>query len=258
MKDLSNPPRYGSPPEGSEVRDRLFAAPLSKIEAFRFDAQVAAVFDDMIDRSVPGYRTIVTAIGLLAGQLAQPGGYCYDLGCSLGAASFAMAHAITAPGCRVIAVDNAWPMLARLRERLQTLAGPTPVHPVCADLRHVPIHNASLVVLNFTLQFIPPPERLGLLQAVHDGLRPGGGLILSEKIALEAPRQQALFTDLHHAFKRAQGYSDLEISQKRAALENVLIPEALATHRDRLKAAGFSSCEVWFQYFNFVSLVAFK
>ncbi|GAB4355837.1 MAG: carboxy-S-adenosyl-L-methionine synthase CmoA [Methylohalobius sp. ZOD2] len=240
------------------MRDRLFAAPLSKIEAFRFDAQVAAVFDDMIDRSVPGYRTIVTAIGLLAGQLAQPGGYCYDLGCSLGAASFAMAHAITAPGCRVIAVDNAWPMLARLRERLQTLAGPTPVHPVCADLRHVPIHNASLVVLNFTLQFIPPPERLGLLQAVHDGLRPGGGLILSEKIALEAPRQQALFTDLHHAFKRAQGYSDLEISQKRAALENVLIPEALATHRDRLKAAGFSSCEVWFQYFNFVSLVAFK
>lgn len=242
----------------SETRDRLFATPCPEIGAFRFDEKVAAVFDDMIERSVPGYRTIVSAIGQLAGRLVQPGSYCYDLGCSLGAAGFAMARQIEAPDCAIVAVDNAWPMLARLRQRLQAAATPVPILPVCADLRQVKVSNASLVVLNFTLQFIPPPERLALLENIYRGLRPGGALILSEKIVLDDPRQQTLFTELHHAFKRAQGYSELEISQKRAALENVLIPEPLSVHLERLSRAGFSSCEVWFRYFNFLSLIALK
>ncbi len=242
----------------SENRDRLFATPRAEIAAFRFDERVAAVFDDMIERSVPGYRTVVTAIGLLAERLAQPGSHLYDLGCSLGAASFAMARRITAPGCTLFAVDNAWPMIRRLRRRLDHTSLPVPVLPVCADLADIRICNASMVVLNFTLQFIPPAQRLPLMTRIHRGLRPGGALVLSEKIALEDPKQQRLFTELHHAFKRARGYSDLEIAQKRAALENVLIPEPLSRHGERLHRAGFTSVEVWFRYFNFVSLIALK
>ncbi len=242
----------------SENRDRLFATPQAEIADFRFDDRVAAVFDDMIERSVPGYRTIVTAIGLLAERLAQPDSHLYDLGCSLGAASFAMARRITAPGCTLFAVDNAWPMIRRLRRRLDRIPLPVPVLPVCADLADIRICNASMVVLNFTLQFIPPVRRLPLLAHIHRGLRPGGALVLSEKIALEDPGQQRLFTELHHAFKRARGYSDLEIAQKRAALENVLIPESLPRHVERLQQAGFSNVEVWFRYFNFVSLIALK
>jgi len=239
-------------------RDRLFADPGNPVGEFRFDERVVEVFDDMIERSVPGYRTMVTTIGLLAGELAQPHTDFYDLGCSLGAATFAMARQIEAPGCEIIAVDNAWPMIERFRERLPSTPANVPVRLVCADIGNICIRNASLVVLNFTLQFIPLARRLDLLQRIYHGLRPGGALILSEKIALQDPDQQSLFTNLHHAFKRAEGYSDLEISRKRTALENVLIPETLPAHLERLHAAGFNNIEVWFQYFNFLSLIALK
>ncbi len=239
-------------------RDRLFANPQRQIQSFRFDDQVAKVFEDMIERSVPGYRTVVTAIGVMAGELVKPQSRCYDLGCSLGAASFAMAQHIPVDGCEIIAVDNAWPMISRLRESLGSDRTKVPIRLVCADLDDIDIRDASMVVLNFTLQFIPLTHRRALLEKIHRGLVPGGALILSEKIALEDSRQQSLFTELHHAFKRAQGYSELEISRKRTALENVLVAESFPIHRKRLLAAGFSSVEVWFQYFNFLSLIALK
>jgi tRNA (cmo5U34)-methyltransferase len=128
----------------------------------------------------------------------------------------------------------------------------------CGDLQDVTIENASVVVLNFTLQFIPPEQRLSLIQRIHAGLKENGILILSEKIAFSEPGQQYFHEELHHDFKRANGYSDLEISQKRSALEKVLIPETIACHQKRLQDAGFSSPELWFQCFNFVSLVAIK
>ncbi len=239
-------------------RDRLFAQPLGNISPFQFDDQVAAVFDDMIDRSVPGYRTIIDAIGLIACRVVQSGSFCYDLGCSLGAASLSVALAQKQHSCTIIAVDNAWPMLAGFQQKLRQQKIPLPVQLVCADIRDIAIQNASLVILNFTLQFVPPTDRLALLQKIYQGLLPGGALILSEKVALLEARQQSLFEALHYAFKKARGYSDLEISQKRSALEKVMIPESLPVHINRLTRAGFRSCEVWFQYFNFMSLVALK
>jgi tRNA (cmo5U34)-methyltransferase len=133
-----------------------------------------------------------------------------------------------------------------------------PVDLRCADMRATEIEQASVVVLNFTLQFIPLADRQVFLQKIYQGLLPGGILILSEKLRFDDSRQEALQTDMHHAFKQAQGYSALEISQKRNALENVLLPETLAQHQQRLEAVGFSSTEVWFQYFNFASMIALK
>ena len=239
-------------------KDRLFAQPLGNIPKFQFDHLVAAVFEDMIDRSVPGYRTIVDAIGLIARKVMPPDSLCYDLGCSLGAASLAVALAQKAQGCKVIAVDNAWPMLTGFQKKLQNQGASLPIQLICADIRDIEIQNASLVILNFTLQFIPLADRMVLLQKIYQGLLPGGALILSEKISLPEPRQQLLFDELHYTFKKAHGYSDLEISQKRSALEKVLIPENLPVHIDRLTEAGYSSAEVWFQYFNFMSLIALK
>ena len=115
-----------------------------------------------------------------------------------------------------------------------------------------------MVVLNFTLQFVPEDQRQALCQRISDAMLPGGILILSEKIQFADAHLQELNTDLHHAFKRANGYSDLEVAQKRSALENVLMPETLSAHQQRLKACGFSSVDVWFQCFNFASMVAIK
>ncbi|MEW8383671.1 MAG: carboxy-S-adenosyl-L-methionine synthase CmoA, partial [Candidatus Thiodiazotropha taylori] len=129
---------------------------------------------------------------------------------------------------------------------------------VCSDVRNVVIERASMIILNFTLQFIPAEDRLDFLTQLYDGMQDNGLLVLSEKIALSNEASQNLFTEMHHSFKKAQGYSDLEISQKRSALENVLIPETLERHKQRLQKIGFSTVEVWFQCFNFVSLLAIK
>jgi tRNA (cmo5U34)-methyltransferase len=134
----------------------------------------------------------------------------------------------------------------------------TSVAVVCDDIRNVEITEASVVVLNFTLQFIPLDERAMLLEKIAEGMRPGGVLILSEKVVFNDVHLNGLLSDIHHDFKRAHGYSDLEISQKRSALENVLIPETISTHRDRLLNAGFTSVDVWFQCFNFMSMLAVK
>ncbi len=236
--------------------DRLFAGDTAPVGDFVFDEAVAAVFPDMIRRSVPGYPAIVNMIQLLARRYAQPGTGLVDLGCSLGAATVALAQGCADLGCRVIGVDNAPAMLARAGEML------APHYPqirwLCADIREVPIEDASVVVLNFTLQFVPPADRLQLLRRIQAGLRPGGILILSEKISGRDRAEDELLIEMHHAFKRANGYSELEISRKRTALDKVLLPESLQVHRARLRDAGFSRCDLWFRCFNFVSLVAHR
>lgn len=237
-------------------KDTLYAQPIGELAAFSFDDQVAGVFADMIERSVPGYRTMIAAIGLLAGRYQQPGSRCYDLGCSLGAATLAMQQQVDARLCRIIAVDNSQAMIDRCRLNLNDQQAN--IEWLCADIREIEIDAAAVVVLNFTLQFLPVADRQTLIGKVYQGLRPGGILILSEKLRFEDPRQQAIQTEMHHAFKKANGYSDLEISQKRTALENILIPETLQQHQQRLQKAGFDNCEVWFQYFNFASMLAVK
>lgn len=237
--------------------DTLFAHPLGIVPDFSFDAEVAAVFPDMIKRSVPGYSTVIAITGLLARQFAQPHTQLYDLGCSLGASSFSMA-ASAIEGCRIIAVDKSGQMLDGLRQTLAQHPPAMPIDLVCADVGDTPIENASVVALNYTLQFVEPTLRDGLIARIYAGMLPGAALLLSEKIRFDAAEVDTLFADLHHRFKQANGYSELEVSQKREALEHVLLPESIAQHRQRLLQAGFRRVEVWFQCFNFASLVALK
>jgi tRNA (cmo5U34)-methyltransferase len=240
-------------------QDRLYAATYPEIADFVFDDRVAGVFPDMIRRSVPGYATILNMIGSLAAQRVTASSYCYDLGCSLGAAALAMRRGISVQDCRIIAVDNSLAMLRHAQQWIQRdpVTG-IPIDLVCADIQDISIQHASMVVLNFTLQFLPLEQRSTLLRGIHAGMSSGGLLVLSEKIKPSSPLTQGLFEEMHHAFKKAQGYSELEISQKRAALDKVLLPESLETHLSRLRKVGFSTAEVWFQCFNFVSLLAIK
>lgn len=238
--------------------DTIYANPLGEVSRFAFDERVVDVFPDMIKRSVPGYATIINMIGNLAERYVQSNSHCYDLGCSLGAATLAMRHRIRASNCKIIGVDNSAAMIARCQQVVAADSGEVAVELIEGSIQEVPITNASMAVLNFTLQFIAVEERLSTLTAICEGLNPGGVLILSEKVAFDDQPHQHLMTELHHNFKRANGYSDLEIAQKRAAIENYLIPETLDAHRQRLRQAGFSSVDVWFQCFNFASLIAIK
>ncbi len=241
--------------------DRIFET-ADGSEPFRFDDRVADVFPDMLRRSIPGYTASLEAIGALAARYARPHSNCYDLGCSLGAASLAMRQGIRAPGCRILAVDAAPAMVARCREivaedrRLND--SETVIEVVEGDIRTVEIANASMVVLNYTLQFLAPGDRDALVARICQGMREGGLLILSEKVVDEDPGMEQLLVDLHHEHKRRNDYSALEIARKRAALENVLIPETVSEHRARLARAGFAHTGVWLRYFNFVSIIAIR
>ena len=243
----------------SEV-DKLFASPISKVDDFRFDDAVARVFPDMIKRSVPGYHTIIESIGVIAGHYAQPGTLIYDLGCSLGAATQSMRRHLPQNGCRIIAVDNAEAMSERCREYLSAqdamLEEAIPAEVVTADINTLTLQPCSMVVLNFTLQFIPPHQRLALLQRIRKALLPGGVLVLSEKLNFTDSQTQNALESLHYAFKRANGYSELEIAQKRTAIENVMRPDPLEVHQQRLRDAGFSHSHLWFQCLNFCSMIA--
>ena len=237
--------------------DKLFAEPRHLVD-FAFDEAVARVFPDMIRRSVPGYETLIGLTGLLAAEHARPGSRIYDLGASLGASTLAIARCLATPDVQLIAVDNAPAMTERCGTLLREARPGQTVNVVCADIRDVRIADASVVVLNFTLQFIAPEDRLALLQRIHDGLQPGGVLLLAEKIAFADPDEQQRMTAWHTAFKKANGYSDLEISQKRAALERVLLPDTLETHRRRLHDAGFRAVDEWFRCLNFAGLLALR
>lgn len=241
-------------------KDEIYAKAETPDRPFRFNAAVAEVFPDMLRRSIPGYAASLEAISSLAARYVSENSTCYDLGCSLGAATLAMRNGIRASGCRIVAIDNADAMVERCRSIVAADASEheTTVEVRQADIRETEIENASMVVMNYTLQFLDVSARDALVQRIFDGLLPGGLFLLSEKVVDEDTHMEELLVDLHHEHKRRNDYSQLEISRKRAALENVLLPESVAVHRDRLKAAGFAHSAVWLRYFNFVSIVAIK
>lgn len=242
----------------NEKHDNLFAKSRALTSGFRFDKQVVRVFPDMIARSVPGYELVVPMIGMLARRYAQPDSNLYDLGCSLGAASLAMGLAVRTPGTKIVAVDNSEAMVSRFRKTLKAHSGGVPIEVHLENILDTVISNASVVVLNFTLQFLDREQRLGLIKKIAAGMRAGGVLIVSEKICFENENEQADQTAWHHDFKRTQGYSDLEIAQKRNALEEVLRPETEASHFERFEQAGLSNPRRWFQCFSFASYIVFK
>lgn len=241
----------------NQAIDTLFADS-NKPGDFVFDDKVAAVFSDMINRSVPGYSTIISMIAVLAEKFSQENTLIYDLGCSLGAASMAIAKQLNSADYQIVAVDSSKAMVEKFRQALDQVDDELSIELRCEDILDTQITNASVVVLNFTLQFIPVPQRAKLLQRIYQGMTPGGILVLSEKIQFPDQNLDELFIGVYHSFKEKMGYSKLEISQKRTALENVLIPEPIDTHMQRLRQAGFTNTDVWFQCFNFASLVAFK
>ena len=241
-----------------EQKDNLYLQYREQVADFVFDDKVAAVFDDMIRRSVPGYGTVIAMTKVFAEHYAQADSTCYDLGCALGASTLAMRKGIVQPECRIVAVDNSESMVRQCCQIMDSDDSNVPVEVKQADIRDVPIENASVVVMNFTLQFLSPDQRDTMIQKIYDGLHPGGVLLLSEKISYEDKDKEIFETDMHHEFKKLMGYSDMEVAQKRKALENVLVRDTLETHKDRLTRAGFNKAHIWFQCFNFMSLAAFK
>ncbi|MGI6656976.1 MAG: carboxy-S-adenosyl-L-methionine synthase CmoA [Desulfobulbus sp.] len=227
-------------------------------EDFTFNAKVAEVFDDMLDRSIPFYRTVIDATAhILAARLPHEATIC-DLGCSTGTTLLTLSGQLTGRDFRYIGLDNAPAMLAKAREKSRLAGKEQILHFAEADIVTDALPAATAFLCNYTLQFLRPMLRPAFIGKIYAALPPGGLLLLSEKTISPAHRLNRTFIDLYHVFKKEQGYSDLEIAAKREALENVLIPFSLDENLSLLRSAGFAEVEIYFKWFNFAALVALK
>ena len=238
--------------------DQIYLSKIASLKDFAFGPEVVQVFPDMVRRSVPGYETLVFMIGCIAKLKAQPNSYIYDLGCSFGQSTLMMHSQIDFEGIHYICVDNSKDMLGACQENFDRQIPHANYTLINDDIQSVPITNASIVVMNLTMQFVDPIGRNQLIQKIHDSMLTGGVLVLSEKVILDDSDQNQAMIQLHDEFKRANGYSNLEICQKRTALEKVMKIDSVECHRARLLNAGFESVQQWFQGLNFVSFLATK
>jgi tRNA (cmo5U34)-methyltransferase len=240
------------------MKDEVFKEPQGDIADFAFGEKVASVFDDMLDRSVPFYSEVQRMIGEMAADFAVPGTNFYDLGCSTGTTMLMLDRQVP-KDVRFIGVDNSEEMLKRCRAKLAEHGFNRPHELLCADLNQgVRIENASMVAMVLTLQFIRPLYRDRLIGTILQGLNENGCLILVEKVLGEDSLINRLFIKYYYDLKKSHGYSELEIAQKREALENVLVPYKLLENREMLTRAGFRYCDVFFKWYNFAALVAVK
>lgn len=239
-------------------KDEVFKESFTKPSDFKFSSKVAGVFDDMVNRSVPFYEEMQRMIGELAGDHYQEDTNIYDLGCSTGATLIQMNESIPAH-IQFIGVDDSPEMLQKCREKLHDFGFTRPVKLEVADLNgQVTINSASVVVLCLTLQFVRPINRERLLRSIYEGMVPDGALIIVEKILAEDSTFNRDFIKYYYDMKRRHHYSEMEISQKREALENVLIPYKLSENVMMLREAGFSQVETFFKWYNFSGFIAKK
>lgn len=238
--------------------DQLFRTPFEKSSDFKFDKNVVNVFDDMVLRSVPFYLEFQRMITEIAKDYTQPGTSLYDLGCSTGT-TFLSLDTVLDQSIKFVGFDNSQEMLDKCRANLETNGLTRPLDLTEADLnKSVEIENASTVVLCLTLQFVRPKNRQKLIQSIYDQLNPGGAIILIEKVLAESTEFNRQFIKYYYDLKRRNNYDDMEISQKREMLENVLIPYKVSENIEMLIEAGFNSCETFFKWHNFAGMVALK
>jgi len=237
------------------MRDEIFKNK-GDISKFVFDKEVAEVFDDMVIRSVPGYMQMIELIGLISRRYVSENSNVYDLGCSTGAATIAVAANIKAKGVKIFAIDNSISMLDSCKKNLKN--NKSDVRFIESDINSIEFKNASLVILNLTLQFIETSKRLNLIKKIFHGLIPGGALIVSEKIIHNEPKIDEHLSSLQSFFKLENGYSKSEISRKRKAIENILVPETSQKNIYRLTQAGFENTTTILQCLNFASFLSIK
>lgn len=237
-------------------RDELFEkGPWPK--PFAFNEAVARVFDDMVSRSVPLYHEVVACAAHWARRYYQDGTKVFDVGCSTGTFMELLGRFFPQP-VRMVGVDNSESMLDQARDKLEEVAAYHNIELLCQSATQVDYSESSVVVMNYTLQFLPISERKQVIQAIYDGLVPGGLLFVSEKVKSSTPQFQETVTQYYEAFKEANGYAKTEIERKKEALEHVLVPLTYEQQEAMLLECGFASVDTLIKMHNFTTFVALK
>jgi tRNA (cmo5U34)-methyltransferase len=228
---------------------------------FTFDQKVATVFDDMVSRSVPFYVELQRMLADLCVQfLPEQNGAVCDLGCSTGTTiDLILSHPGTPATTHGFGVDNAAAMLDQARDKLSEHIGAKRVTLIQADLdSDLKPPPVNVVLMNWTLQFVRPIHREGLLRRIHASIQPGGALLMAEKVLVEDSLLNRLYIELYYRYKSRQGYTAEEIQRKRESLENVLVPYRVEENVQLLQRCGFSTVDTCFRWFNWAAFVAIK
>jgi tRNA (cmo5U34)-methyltransferase len=241
--------------------DRVFNEE-GEVKPFEFNESVAHVFDDMADRSIPWYREVQRMVTTLGVTFYKPGSRIYDLGCSTGTTMALLAQAFSErkiDDYELYGVDNSEAMCREAREKMEKSPAVQDCwHINCADLEETPLENASVVIMNYTLQFVDPLAREELVRKIYQGLNHNGILLVSDKTLQSHTDTSRIFIDNYYHMKRQNGYSEMEISRKREALENVLVPYTVEEERELFYRSGFEGVDQFFTWFNFSSFICLK
>lgn len=240
------------------MKDKIFTQDIGK--QFEFDEQVASVFDDMLERSIPHYKEVLGLIVdfcsyTLESLPSQSNSLVYDLGSSTGTTLLALFQALPSH-THFIGIDNSQAMIDKALLKAQAYGAN--IDFICADLLQYDFLHSDIMIANYILQFIRPMQRTALLQKIYHSLREGGIFILSEKMTSHHRILDRQMIERYMRYKQEQGYTKTEISKKREALENVLVPFSLEENIAMLKDIGFSGIEVLFKWVNFGTLIAKK
>ncbi len=233
--------------------DKVFTKPIKK--QFEFDAEVAAVFDDMLERSVPFYKESQKITEFFTHKNLNESGIVYDLGCST-ASLLLNIHRGLQVKAQLIGLDNSEAMLLQAKRKCEAYGANIEV--VNADILSYKYAQADVFISNYTLQFIRPLVREELVKKIAESLKKEGIFIFSEKVISHEPKLNKDLIECYYDFKKDQGYSEYEIVQKREALENILVPYSEEENIKMAKNAGFSHCEVIFRWANFATFIAIK
>jgi len=235
------------------MNDTVFTKPIKK--QFEFDEEVAAVFDDMLERSVPFYKESQKITQFFALKNLQENGIVYDLGCST-ASLLINIHRNLQVNATLIGLDNSEAMLAQAKRKCEAYGANIIVEN--ADILEYDYKQADVVISNYTLQFIRPLVREELVKKIARAIKKEGVFIFSEKVISHHSKLNKDLIECYYGFKKEQGYSEYEIMQKREALENVLVPYSEEENIKMALSSGFSHCEVVFRWSNFATFIAIK
>jgi len=233
--------------------DKVFSKPIKK--QFEFDEEVAAVFDDMLSRSVPFYEEAQKITQFFVLKYLPQNGRLYDLGSSTASLLISLFKSLEG-NAQLIGIDNSPSMIERAK--LKAKAFNADIELIEGDILEYTYKKANVFVSNYTLQFVRPLEREKLIKKIYDALEDEGVFLFSEKLISHDKRLNKEMIELYYDFKKANGYSAYEIAQKREALENVLVPYSEEENITMIKNAGFSHCEVVFRWANFATFIAVK
>ncbi len=234
------------------MKDKIFNKPIEK--QFEFDEEVANVFDDMLNRSVPFYKENLNLELDVLKNFLTPNDKVVDLGSSTG--TFLIELDKKTDNLELIGIDNSPAMIKKAN--LKAKAFGSSAKFIQADFLNYDFSNSKAIVANYTVQFIRPLKREKLIKKIYKSLLNEGIFLMSEKLVSENKKLNKIMIDLYYEFKKEMGYSEYEISQKREALENVLIPYTMQENIEMLRNSGFKNVEVIFRWNNFATFIAFK